>query len=52
MKKLIAAVAAAVMVLGAATGLSACGGDGGNGHEHVWNDGEITTLPTCAVAGS
>lgn len=51
MKKLIAAVAAAVMVLGAATGLSACGGDGGNGHEHVWNDGEITTLPTCAVAG-
>ena len=51
MKKLIAAVSAAVMLFGAVAGVTACGEDAGNGHEHVFDEGEITTAPTCTVEG-
>ena len=48
MKKFIAAISAAAMLLGAVSGLTACGGDA---HDHIWNDGEITSAPTCTQAG-
>ncbi len=48
MKKCIAAICAMTMFLGAVSGLTACGGDA---HEHIWNDGEITSAPTCTEFG-
>jgi len=48
MKKFIAALSATVMVIGAVAGLTACGE---STHDHVWDDGAITTPATCTTEG-
>lgn len=51
MKKTFAAFAAAVMALGAAMTFTACSKDKVAEHDHVWNDGEVTTEATCIKEG-
>ena len=50
MKKLFAAVSAAVMLFGAVSGFTACGKEEDE-HAHIWNEGEITLAATCTQTG-
>ena len=47
--KLLSIVSA--LLLGATMSLTACGKGGVEEHDHVWNDGEITTEATCHSEG-
>lgn len=49
MKKLFFVILCTICTLCVCLALSACGEDE---HEHVWNDGEITTAATCTEGGA
>lgn len=50
MKKTLISVISSVALLLGGVGLAACD-SGTSGHDHVWNDGEITTQATCKAEG-